>query len=384
MFDTLGDPFDAGPYADAQVRLRLGRPCERVWERAAIGVLIAWAPLVALYVIQQRIEAGYISLGELLRAFDLHARYLVAVPLLVLAEPWCLPQLSRIARHLEKANIISEGDWPRYAGALDTTRRLLRSRAVSIALLVLAYAVTFTRASTVATGQIPIDVGRGHRALAEWWRLLISQPLFLLLFESWLWRIFLWTRLLVIVSRLHLAVLASHPDRAGGLGFLRTSLWAFAPLATALGVIVAGTIARQLIDHGRSLAEFRGLVVTLVVVVLVLFAGPLLVLFPTLKAARTRSLFEYGDLVADLGRQFEEKWLTRASSRNGAPLMAPDFSAMIDLSSIVANVYAFAAIMVDVASVTPLVAAALLPLVPLAIFWIPFDRILELAERLFL
>jgi hypothetical protein len=383
MFDTRGDPFDAGPYADVQLRLHLGRPCERTQRRAAAGALIAWAPLVILCAVQQFAETGTVLVSPIVHAFDAHARYLVAVPLMLLAEPWCLPILSRIVRHLTESRIITEDDSPRYAETLASVRRLLRSRRVDLGMVAVAYAVTLTRASAAGTGQIamcaPASAGR---PLEEWWRLLISQPLFILLIESWLWRVLLWWRLTFRVSRLRLALLASHPDRAGGLGFMRASLWAFVPVAGAFGASIAGAVADQVLGTSRSLREFQVPVVDLLIVILILFAGPLLLFAPRLRAARSEGIFNYGELMERVGRQFEQKW-ARDQPRNAA-LSAPDFSAMVDLSSVVANVHALDFLLLNVRSLMPLLIAALLPFVPLVLFVVPHDRILAILHDLVL
>ena len=82
-------------------------------------------------------------------------------------------------------------------------------------------------------------------SLAGWWHTLVSVPLLLLLIFGWCWRLALWTRLLWLIARLELRLVASHPDRCAGLSFLGHSVRAFAIVALALAVIVAGRSAHM-------------------------------------------------------------------------------------------------------------------------------------------
>lgn len=383
MFDTLGDPFDAGPYTDLQLRLHLGRPCEQVRRRAVLGALVAWLPLVMLCALQQFADTGAVAIEPIARAFDTHARYLVAVPLMLLAESWCLPIMSRIVRHLAESRIITEDDWPRYRDVLATTRQLLRRRAMGIGMVAVAYAVTVSRLAAAGTEPLAMCMHTGSgRPIEEWWRLLVSQPLFFLLLEIWVWRVLLWWHFIYRVSRLRLALLPSHPDGAGGLGFMRASLWAFVPLAAAVGAAVTGAIAVEVIGLHRSLLEFQVPVIDLVLAIAILLAGPLLLFAPRLRAARSEAILQYGELMTGIGRQFEEKWTRKQPADDS--LSATDFSAMVDLSSVVANVHAMNPLIVNVQSLIPLVAATILPIAPLVLFVVPSDRILAIVRHLVL
>ena len=75
--------------------------------------------------------------------------------------------------------------------------------------------------------------------------------LFLLLL-GWFWRVGLWARFLWLMSRLELKLVPSHPDGAGGLGFLSTSLEAFLPLAFGFGVLGAGPVLNFVVHRGAS------------------------------------------------------------------------------------------------------------------------------------
>jgi hypothetical protein len=91
----------------------------------------------------------------------------------------------------------------------------------------------------------------GHPlSLAGWWHVVVSVPWLLVLFFGWLWRILVWGRFLWLMSRLDLQLIAAHPDLAGGLMFVGTSIRVYATLSFALATVVAGGVANRVIHQG--------------------------------------------------------------------------------------------------------------------------------------
>jgi hypothetical protein len=88
---------------------------------------------------------------------------------------------------------------------------------------------------------------------------LVSVPLLLLLLLGWLWRVLLWWRFLWLTARLDLRLIPGHPDLAGGLMFVGSSLRSFWLLSFALGAIAAGTVANRVTNekkhHHRKLSH---------------------------------------------------------------------------------------------------------------------------------
>src|SRR5262249_6077842 len=143
---------------------------------------------------------------------------------------------------------------------------------------------------------------------------------------------------LYLMQGLDLQLIPGHPDRAGGLKFLSTSLRGFRLLSFSIGIMVAGPVMNQ-IRMGASPVAFKNLVIGLGLFVIVLSAGPLTVFVRKLRQTKKRGIFEYGSFAGDLGTQFEKKWINRNEKLNEDVLSVPDFSATVDLYSVVANVY---------------------------------------------
>jgi hypothetical protein len=382
------DPFGAGPYRRVQASLGLIKSdALRVGRRALLVGLIAWVPLVLLSAVQG-LALGPSPRESMLLDVAAHARYLISLPLMVIAEAVCLPALASIAGHFSDMGLIPEANRARYEHLISSTRRLLASPVTDITILVIAYAATLGVGASLfrntSTWVAPIFGGAQQLSLAGWWRALVSQPLFLVLMIGWLWRVLLWARLLRGLSRLDLKLIPAHPDLAGGLGFVGTSIRAFLLLAFALSVPIAGTVARAILHDGRSLGDFTYVIAGIVAVEIVLFIGPLSLLGPALLQARTRGIFHYGALAEAVGQQFEGRWLKAGSSVTAEALSAPDFSATTDLYSIAANAHEMKLIPLRLQQVVPLVAAVLLPFVPVVLVALPMHEILSYAAKLVL
>ena len=99
------DPFGTGPFQALLHTLRLPAGGGRaVGRRALLSVLVAWVPLVVLAEIQGlAIGTGQASL---LQDFAAYTRFLVAVPLLVIAEAPARRWLTRVLGHFVEARLI--------------------------------------------------------------------------------------------------------------------------------------------------------------------------------------------------------------------------------------------------------------------------------------
>jgi hypothetical protein len=135
------DLFEVAPPHKLQAALGLIRPDNaRVRRRAIIAVLIAWVPLAVLSAIQGDFvheKAGHSFLFDI----AIHARFLIAVPVLILAESLCAPRMGAIALHFLDAGLVTDADRARFDAAVASTRRLRDSTLAEIVTIVLAYAI---------------------------------------------------------------------------------------------------------------------------------------------------------------------------------------------------------------------------------------------------
>jgi hypothetical protein len=374
--------FDGGPPFRLEEWLHLRKPGQhRVVREALVAAAVAWLPLALLAAVGgDFIRAS--APGSFLIDLAVHARNLIALPALILAESVCIPKLGSLALHFVVSGLVPGSERARFDAAVVSTRRLRDSTFLEIAVILVAYSLALALTYSVPPHLTPEwqfapGTGLGTLSPAGWWHMLVSLPLLLVLILGWVWRVVLWARFLWLMSRLSLRLLPSHPDHNAGLHFAGHSLPAFALPAFGLGVIVAGGIANQVAHDGASVLTFRYLVLGLVLFVLVLFASPLLVFSGRLLALRQRSGVEYGTLANRVGREFERSWLDRSQPFAENPLETQAFSATTDLYQIVAKVYEMRLVPIDASSILWLIGATLLPLVPVLLISVPFDVLLN-------
>jgi hypothetical protein len=315
--------FRGGPPFWLQKWLHLITPGDpKIARRAIVVVLFGWVPLLVLAVVQGLAWHGGTE-GSFLLDFAVHARSLVAAPLFIIAESFCIPRLGAIARHFLEAGLVAGPDRVRFDNAVSSSSRLLDSRSAELMVIIGAFGLVAALMLSYPQQEFMAwqrPVSGQTLSLAGWWHVVVSVPWLLILVFGWLWRILVWGRFLWLMSRLDLQLIAAHPDLAGGLKFVGTSIRVYAPLGLALATVVAGGVANRVVHEGASLLEFGFLVAGLVVFVLFLFAGPLLVFLRNLRHLKLNGVFEYGRLATDVGREFERKWLNRAYAINESAL----------------------------------------------------------------
>jgi len=371
--------FDGGPPLRLQRSLGLVKPEQpRIFRRALFSATIAWVPL-ALATAAQTLFRGDGSVNWFFSDFSIHARYLIALPALIFAERDCIPQLEKIVRHFVDIGLVADSDIPRYRAAVDSTRRLLTSGYAELVVPFVAYLSTF-----LLVLYVPLEwvqpwqrTASGGFSPAGWWNLLVSMPLLQILLFSWVWRIVLWGRFLVLVAELNLRLLPSHPDCACGLRFVSTSLRGFRFISFALGAILAGAIADRIVYLGADLLSFKTYLIGLIVFILIVFAGPLTVFMRKLRETKRRGIFEYGALATRLGHEFEAKWLSTERESKEEMLSAPDFSATTDYYAVAANVYEVRELPFTVKDLIGPVIPALVPFLFVALLKVPFQVILD-------
>ena len=373
--------FNGGPPTRLYGWLRLRSHAEKRAMSVAVGAaLICWLPLALLSAAHGDL-IGPSGPGPFLRDIAVQARYLIAVPLLIASTPACVATLGMLAQHFLDAGLVTDGDRGRFEAALSSTRQLRDNAAAEIGVIVAACGVVAATAYSLDPAHLPAwhviwHADTASYSAAGWWHILVSVPLLLILVLGWIWRLFLWARFLWLVSRMNLALMPAHPDRAAGLRFVGYSVNAQAPFAVALGVIAAGMIANRVVHDAAQILSYKYVVVGLAVFVMVLVVAPLLVFADKLLAAWDRGVLEYGVLANRIGREFERHWIGRGGFAE-QPLHVQTLSATTHMCTLAANVYGMRFIPIDSRSVIFLVAMTLLPFLPVALMVVPINVVIK-------
>jgi len=380
--------FDSGPPLSWQKALRLVRPPEerQIARPVLAAVVVGWLPIAVLA--GALAIMGHPTASSFFKDIAVHARFLVALPLIVLAEADIIPAFGRIVTHFLSSGMVNR-DRERYFEAVNSTRRLLDSKWAVYVTFALAYAVVIALMTSINRNNTPAWYWGGPGplglSLPGVWHAYVSLPLLLWPCFGWVWRLLLWWRFLALMSRLDLHLIPTHPDHAGGLKFVSTSIRAYRLLAAAIGVIVAGTaMNHSLLSAESSPMAYRNSAIAVVVLVLILSAGPLLMFVTKLRNTRLRGMLHYGKLGSAVGAEFEQKWISQKENVDTGTLEVPDFSAMTDLYQVVGNVYEVMDIPFGLKDLTPVVVASLIPFVPVVLMTVPLSEIVQTVKSLLL
>ncbi len=354
----------------------------RTLTRTFIAVAVVWIPLAILSALR-----GGASFLSFLTDYATQSRFLLILPVLILAEPQLRERLAVVAHHFE-ADLVTRDQWPEFQANWNSCERLRDSglaRAVII-LLVGATAVFLSRFLSPSGSEF-VDWWRGgigfkFFSLAGVWALFVSYPILVYFTFLWIWRQLLWARFLRSTTRLKLALIAAHPDHLGGLGFLEASILGQIPFSFCIGVGLAGAIANRVLHHGYPLMSYRFLAPALLVGVLLFCIGPYLFFIGTLLQMRRQGMLSYGAFARAVGEEFEKKWLHQAGYLTAEVLSVPDFSTTADLYGVVHNIDDIRIVPVGLVDLYAIVIAAAIPAIPVVIASIPFDTLIKGAMRL--
>jgi len=213
-------------------------------------------------------------------------------------------------------------------------------------------------------------------SVAGWWFVYVSLPLFQFILFRWYFRLFIWIRFLWHVTRCELRLVPTHPDRAGGLGFLANIVVAFAPLLMAHGALLAGFIANHIFFQGAVLPAFKVQLVVVVGFLLLVVLGPLALFGPHLARARRTGLREYGSLAQRYVQEFDRKWL-RGGAPAGEPLVgSPDIQSLGDLNTSFEVIREMTLVPFTRKTVVQLAIVTLLPVAPLLLTMVSLEELL--------
>jgi hypothetical protein len=208
------------------------------------------------------------------------------------------------------------------------------------------------------------------------WFLYVARPIQFALLVAWLWRVVLLGSLFRRIAKLELSLVPTHPDRAGGLGFLESTPKIFAPVVLALGAVLAARWAHDIVYHDVHVQDLRIQMVAFVIVAVVLFSSPLLAFVPLMAKTKRRALLDYSALVGRHGRLVRDRWVAGKEVGDDALLSAPELGPIADTGSIYEAVAAMRMLPIGMSTVAPLLIAAMLPLIAVLAIEIPIAKIL--------
>jgi hypothetical protein len=370
---------EGGPGAAFMKRLRLIHR-ERgigLGRTALILMALSWVPLFVLCVFEGLAFGGV----RIPFFYDIaaHTRFLFAVPVLVLADIPIGTRLRAIMRHFIAAHLVRDDQLTEFEEILLDSARFRDSHVGEIIVVIMTYLATYNALSGMSsqsgTWFRPLP-GQGL-TLVGYWYALVALPIFQFLIFRWIYRMAVWSRFLWKVSRLDLLLTPSHPDAAGGLAFLGKALIPFGVILFALSAVVSSGIAERILFMGAKLEQFLPSYLTLFVLVLAVFAAPLLIFVPNLLALKQRGLMEYGTLGSEYTQAFHRRWIGKTEPAEEALLGTGDIQSLADLGNSFEIIRKMNILPVALSDFIAFVLPGLIPALPLAATVMPLGEIVK-------
>jgi hypothetical protein len=372
-----------GPFYQFLVRAHLcGEELQFLGRRIAFLSLITWLPLAVLSAFDGHLWGEAVPVPFLVD-IDVHARCLVVLPLLLIAEVAVHRGMQNIPRSFLDRDFVPGHERARFDDAVMSVARLRDSSIIEslLAVLVIGIGVPFIwrehMALKLTTWYGVDEAGKLHPSIAGWWLGCVTLPFIQFLMLRWYFRVLIWARFLWKVSCLDLQLLATNPDRAAGLGFLPKSCSVFLPLAAAHGALFSGVFANRIVYAGGTLPDFKIQIVILVLTTAILILGPLLVFAPCLDRVKSASTKEYGLLAQRYVREFDKKWVRGDASKGNALSGGADIQSLADLANSLDIIKDTKIILISRNQALAIGCAVIVPLLPLTLTMFSVEQLLE-------
>jgi hypothetical protein len=372
---------EGGPGRSVLRHLRLA-PQGVVTPRTAFAVAtIAWLPLLVFSTVEGRAIGG---VGiPFLYDVSAHVRFLFAVPLLMLVEIPIGARMRHIGSQFLVGRLVRDEDLERYEAIIADALRWRDARLGTVVVVAAAYLGAFAALTTPNLNSSHSWHARGDGHWLAWtWYALVSVPVLQMVLYRWVYRMIIWTGFLFRVSRLRLALVPTHPDGAGGLGFLGKACIPFGLLLFATNCIVASSIATAALYDHVPLPTFYGAYAATLVIAVIVFAGPLVVFLPLLARTKHEALETYGVLANRYGQLFEAKWIAGGQPADEPLLGSGDIQSLADLGNAFGFIKGMRFLPMELADFVAILIPGILPALPLALFVMPLTDIVRHLAKL--
>jgi len=300
-----------------------------VVRRAVFFALLAWLPLVVWAELNGRLTEA--TSGEpLLAHFGIHVRCLVAIPLFILAEAMAHATVGRIVGQFRVSGIVADEQHAAFRGVLTATARLRDSTLPWIAVIGVAMAWTLGSPVHSDAHDMSWAMAGNDFAFGGWWFLYVARPIFVVLLLGWLWRIVLVIVLFSRLARLNLSLVPTHPDRNGGLGFVKKLPTAVFLVTLAVSSVLASSWMHDVVYHEQTLVALKLPFLTFVLLWSALILSPLFMFAPRIVAMKRKALLDYGALIGEHGRLVHRRWILGKPVAENPLLAAPELGPVAD------------------------------------------------------
>ena len=362
-------------------RRLIRRRTKYLFYEIAIGAaLICWLPLLILSILEGVAWGNSVAI-PFFYDIAVHTRFLIAVPIFIVAEAIIGPMLVQVAVHIATSGRVRAREMQKYKAAVAEGLRLRDSKYAEGIVFIIALVSTilsmFIFAQEVPNWRWLQSASGVNLTLAAYWYAFVSLPIFQFLFYRWLLRMFNWSRFLYRVSRLNLKLLPTHPDRAGGIGFIGENQRFFAFIAFALGVVFSGIYANEILYEGFKIQGIGPPAATIAFVLVLFIQLPAIFFFPMLRISKRRAIFEYGALALSYASEFDSKWIRGKHDPEEQLMGSGDIQSLADLGNSYLVIEGMKIVPFGWKTTAGLAAAFIFPILPLFLTVMPLKDIVK-------
>ncbi len=304
--------------------------------RTVFFVLLSFVPIVTWAALTGHL-VPHDWADPMLRHLGVFSRALLGFPLFILSEPFADFVIRRMLGNFPNSGLVRDEDRAKFVDVLRSVERLRDSWvawlimlglvALSIVMATQRGGVEDVDALVWSTSLLDLDFGAQ-------WSIYVVRPLFLLMLLVWLWRVVLCWVLFHRIAQLDLRLVPSHPDGAGGLGFLEPFPIAFSAVSLAISAVLCSYAGHHIHAHGAHVADFQPLLISIALGLCALFLAPLGAFSPALRRCRLRARFQYGKLAGRFVQGLHAKWVDGEKLPDDPILDAPEIGPAADVATL--------------------------------------------------
>jgi hypothetical protein len=348
--------------------------------------LIGWTPLLLLSAAEGLLW-GEKAQVTFLEEFATHIRFLIAIPIMMVSEVLVDKRVQSVMSQFTFSELVADAGKKQFELAKRKADAMCDSPWAEAIILLLIISNVVFRIDTNNTGFTSWVFPYGDRphelSLAGYWAASVSFPVFQFLLLRWLWRWIIWFRLLLLISKSDLQLHPTHPDRAGGLGFLGERPVVFGPITFMLGVVFAAIIGERVFYLNVRLQEYYPLIIAFAILAVIINVVPLLSFIPPINRFRRMGITNYGALIGFLHRNFEKKWIENINE-NKSLLGSEDVSSVSDITILYEAITKMTPFPFDIRIAVASIIISLLPLLPVLALQMPIAEIFQLLAEILL
>jgi hypothetical protein len=380
-----------------------------IFLRAVVIIAITWGGMALLSIEDvMNLPPEPRAAQNFFYDFAAYAQFFVGIPLYLVAERVIGESIMGAARDFEDSGVVSTEDIPQLHETEKTVERLRKKLWPEIICIGISFFFAFM-AFAPELVRPPSEMMTWHvRELAQpqpflFWTMthtytaaglyatMIALPLQTYIWVRWVAKIWFWYWYLRRVSRFKLNLIASHPDKTGGIGFLSEVQAKFALIILAGGIsgVVATVGYKIAVEQAPiNLPPVYGLVLGFAIGAPILFLAPLLLFTKQLGRTKKRALAQFREKAMVNARRVEEKWLHTDYNDETEAGLRTELNQLNLLSGFFDRIHGMRVVPFDLRSAGQLIGSALGPIIPLIPYFFdlpegPWKEVLEAIRDLF-